>query len=127
MRGDGVGVFEGDPFGASKIRSRDDAGTLGEFGERFVVGFEGQKYTRRFEGRDGKHFAGDFEDEIVAPLDLLGGVGKGKAKLSNGFDGVYGHGDFARGQFAVSVSLPRNGGKRNRASIGDGRKRWPFR
>ena len=102
LRGEGVGVFERDPLGARKIRGGDDARTLGEIREGFVGGFEREENASGFERRDGEHFAANFEDEVVAPLNLFGGVGKAETKFSNGFNGVYGHGDLVeQSQFAA--------------------------
>jgi len=50
---------------------RDNAWSFGEFGEGFISCFKGQEDGCRFERRDGEHFSADFEDEIVAPLNLL--------------------------------------------------------
>lgn len=86
LRGKSVGVFESNPLGAGEVGSGDDTRALGEFGEGFVGGFEGEKNGSEFEWSDGEHLAADFEDEVVAPLNLLGGVGEAEAKFSNGFD-----------------------------------------
>ena len=118
-----VGVFHGDPFGARKIGRGDDAGALGEFGEGFLGGFEGEKNGGRLKRSNRKHFAADFEDEIVAPLNLLRGVRKREAEFSDGFDGIYGHVPVP----VERISLPRNGGKRNRASTADVAQRWRYR
>ncbi len=91
LRGDGIGVLEGDPFCAREVGRGDNARTLGEFREGFVSGFEGEKDGSWFEWRDREHFAADFEDKVVAPLNLLGCMGEGEAKRPNGFDRIYGH------------------------------------
>ncbi len=96
LRREGVSVFERDPFCAREVGSGDDAGALGEIGEGFVGGFEGEENGSGFERSNSKHFAADFENEIVTPLDLLGGVGKTEAEFANGLDGIYGHGDSIR-------------------------------
>ena len=74
--------FERDPFGASKIRRGNDAGALGEFGEIFRRDFEREANGSGDERGDGKHFAAHLEEEIVSPLDLLGGPGEGKADFA---------------------------------------------
>lgn len=91
MWGKRVSVFECNPLGAGEIGGGDDPRTLAEFGEGFVSNFEGEKNGGGFEGHEGEHFAPDFEDQIIAPLDLLGRMGKTEANLSDGFDGVYSH------------------------------------
>ena len=77
-----VARFEGNPFRTGEIRRRDDAGTLGEFGEIFGCDFERQANGRGNEWSDSEHLASDLEEEIVAPLNLLGGSGKGKADFA---------------------------------------------
>ena len=87
--GNGVGALESNPLGAGEVGGGDDAGAFGEFSEGFVAGFKGEKNRSGFERRDGEHLASNFENEVVAPLDLLGGVRKAEAEFANGFDGVH--------------------------------------
>ncbi len=87
--GDGVGAFESNPLGAGEVGGGDDARTLCELGEGFIAGFDGEENGSGFEWRDGEHLACNFEDEVVAPLDLLGGVREAHAKIADGFDGVH--------------------------------------
>lgn len=55
---------------------------LGEIMEFVGVRFQREPETRRFKRGNSKHFAADFEDEVVFPLHLLGGAGEGEAKLA---------------------------------------------
>lgn len=73
---------EGDPFGTGQIGRREDAGAFREFGELFGISFEREPDGRGNQGRDGKHFAGDFEDQVVFPLDLFRSAGEGKADFA---------------------------------------------
>lgn len=75
----GVARFQGNPFRASQIRRWDNTGALGELGE--ILGRHFERKTNRCgdERGDGKHFAADLEEEVVAPLDLFGGAWKGQA------------------------------------------------
>ena len=77
-----VARFEGNPFRTGEIRRRDDAGTLGKLGEIFGCDFERQANGRGNERSDSEHLASDLEEEIVAPLNLFGGSGKGKTDFA---------------------------------------------
>jgi len=84
--GKGVVGFEGDPLGTREVRGGDDARTLREFREIFRRHFEGEPDAGGFQRRDGKHFAGDFEQESVIPLDLLGDRRKREAEFAELID-----------------------------------------
>jgi len=84
--GKGVAGFEGDPLGAREIRSGNDAGTLREFREVFRRHFEGEPHASGFQRRDGEHSAGNLEEKVVTPLDLLGGRWKGETELAELID-----------------------------------------
>lgn len=73
-------------MGASEIRRGNDAGALGEFGKIFRRDFEREANGSGDERRDGKHLAAHLEEEIVSPLDLLGGAGEGKANFAELLD-----------------------------------------
>src|SRR5208283_532456 len=89
--GEGFAGFQSDPFSARQIGSGDDAGTLGKFGEIFGGDFQREPNTGWFERCDSKHFAGDLEEEVVAPLDLLRDRGKREADFAELLDV---HGEF---------------------------------
>lgn len=89
LRRDGVRAFERDPLGAGEVGRGGDALALCEFGEGFVGGFEGEEDGGWFERSDRKHFAGDFEYKVVAPLHLFGGVREREAEFADGFDRVH--------------------------------------
>ena len=61
------------PVGAGKIGGGDDARKFRQFVKGFLRTFKGVAVGRLGVHAD-IHFAGDFEQEVAAPLDLLGGA-----------------------------------------------------
>ena len=86
--GQGVPVFEGDPVGAGEVGGGDDAFGLEELVE--VLGVDGEHEVGAGEAGawvvevdEGEHLAADGfvthpEDEVVAPLAGLDGIGEGE-------------------------------------------------
>jgi hypothetical protein len=117
-----VPMFEGDPVGAGEVGSGDDAFDFEKLVEAFRIGGEGERgfgeagATGVVEVDEGEHLAsdglvGDPEDEVVAPLTCLDGVGKGEEIGANAF-GVHcwsfpgyplppGGGYFGRNSFVI--------------------------
>jgi len=85
-RGKGIAGFEGNPLGTCEVRGGDDSRAFREFGEVFWRHFKGEPDACGLQQCDGKHFASNLEEEVVTPLDLLGGRGKGKAEFSELLD-----------------------------------------
>jgi hypothetical protein len=84
--GKGVAGFQGDPLGTREVWGGDDTRTLREFREVFWRHLKGEPDAGGFQRRNGKHFAGDLEEEVVTPLDLLGGRREGEAEFAELID-----------------------------------------
>src|SRR5690349_5527739 len=80
-----IGGLKRDPFGAGEVWGGDDALAFSEFGERFVRGFEGKEHAGGLETSYGEHFAANFKDKSVAPLNSFGDVGEREAEFADGF------------------------------------------
>ncbi len=83
---EGFAGFERDPFCTGEVGGGNDVWALDELGEGFVTGLEGEADFSGYQRGDGKHLAADFEEQVVAPLDLLGYTGKGKTEFAKMID-----------------------------------------
>ena len=81
-----VAGFQGNPLGTREVRGGDDAGAFREFQEVFRRHFEREPHAGGFQRRDGEHLACDLEEQVITPLDLLGGRREGKAEFAELLD-----------------------------------------
>src|SRR5207244_11345 len=74
------------PLSSRQVWSRNNVGTLCELGEILRRGFERQTHGSRLQRRQSEHLAADFEEQVVAPLDLFRHAWKRKANLTQPID-----------------------------------------
>jgi len=78
--------FQGDPGSSGQIGRGNDTRALGKLREIFRRNLKAEHRLGGFQRGNGKHLAGNFKQQIIAPLKLLGGFGKRQANFSNQFD-----------------------------------------
>ena len=81
-----IELLRRDPLVLRHVRRRDHAVSFHQLRKRLVVALERQRDLRRRDGfgaGDAEHLAADLEDQVLAPLNLFGGVGQGQANLAD--------------------------------------------
>src|ERR1700683_5541161 len=76
-------MIEYDPFVSPDIRCGANTLALDKFGKGLGRTFEAHLLRNGSQGQSGKNLAANLEAEIVPPLQVLGGVGKGQAILAD--------------------------------------------
>jgi len=83
---EGVEAVEHDPLVASDVGGWVDVFLFDQLGERFGRALEAELLRDGCQRDDGEDLAANFETEIIAPLQVLGGVREGEAVPADVFD-----------------------------------------
>src|SRR5580698_105905 len=87
-------MIEDHPFVSPDIRCGANTLALDKFGEGLGRTFEAHLLRNGSQGERGKNLAANLEAEIVPPLQVLGGVGKGQEVLA---DFIHAHRGYPQG------------------------------